>query len=137
MRVLISVACFVFSASPHAKSDDFPTFVPKFDDDISFDEEQKMEIIQEPDSNEHLVDVKFSQEKQFCSYCPIKTESKEILMSHILEVHGNESRQSSLELKNEPGTSSIKSEPLDEDFSTPPDSFREFSIIYSYYEQST
>jgi len=38
----------VFSASALAKGehfDDFPTFVPKFDDDISFDEEQKMEII--------------------------------------------------------------------------------------------
>jgi len=40
----------VFLASALAKSeplDDFPTLIPKFEDDISFDEEQKMEIIQE------------------------------------------------------------------------------------------
>jgi len=41
----------VFSASAFAKSepfDDFlPTLVPKIEDDVSFDEEQKMEITQE------------------------------------------------------------------------------------------
>jgi len=62
--------------------------------------------------------------------CYMWMESIKILMDHILEVHGKGSRQSSLKLKNEPGTSSfIKTEPLDEDFGPAPDSFRELSIL--------
>jgi len=79
------------------------------------------------------VDVKFSQKKHFCSYCHIMLDSKIILMDHILEVHGKESRQSSLEFKNEPGTSIIKTEPLDVDFGTSPDSFREFVFLFNCF----